>query len=313
VTILRPSIAKNLADFAICVTLFQEVLNALNVQLFVLLESTLAQVFVRLVKPDAPMLLNLPLPKLPKQLRLLMKMLLNLLSNLANILLNSIARKVAGCVSFAVFLAWIKLGQNAKKHCANGIEACTQVCIAGQAKCLEFISPISDLSVAIDAGALTAAITIESCELFGEYTCKDTCGLCNLCNLAPGGSDRPECTTLCNLGIDKCYSVCEAGKAKCSAFSPSTTTSIQTKAVVPRTSNNSSTETEISMEACKFDCEKTCDLCDSCTPSSTRAECSTLCKLGKQKCTEYCSNGQERCLKYFADFYRQKSNFFTAV
>ena len=85
-------------------------------------------------------------------------------------------------------------------------------------------------------GALSAAITVESCELFGEYTCKDTCGLCNLCNLAPGGSDRPECTTLCNLGINKCYSVCEAGKAKCSAFSPSTTTSIQTKAVVPRTS-----------------------------------------------------------------------------
>ena len=113
-TILCPSIAKNLVDFAICVTLFQEVLNALNVQLFVLLESTLAQVFVRLVKPDAPMLLNLPLPKLPKQLLLLTKMLLNLLSNLANILLNSIARKVVGYVSFAVFLAWIKLGQNAK-------------------------------------------------------------------------------------------------------------------------------------------------------------------------------------------------------
>ena len=94
--------------------MFQEVLNALNVQLFVLLESTLAQVFVRLVKPDAPMLLNLPLPKLPKQLLLLTKMLLNLLSNLANILLNSIARKVVGYVSFAVFLAWIKLGQNAK-------------------------------------------------------------------------------------------------------------------------------------------------------------------------------------------------------
>ena len=60
------------------------------------------------------MLLNLPPSPLPKQLLLLMKMSLNLLSNLANILLNSIARKVAGCVSFAVSLAWIKLGQNAK-------------------------------------------------------------------------------------------------------------------------------------------------------------------------------------------------------
>ena len=82
---------------------------------------------------------------------------------------------------------------------------------------------------------MTAAITVDSCELFGQYTCKDTCGLCNLCNLAPGGSDRPECTTLCNLGINKCYSVCEAGKAKCSEFSPSTTTSLQTKAIIPRT------------------------------------------------------------------------------
>ena len=44
----------------------------------------------------------------------IMKTLLNLLFNLANIFLNSIAKKVAGCVSFAVFLALIKLGQNAK-------------------------------------------------------------------------------------------------------------------------------------------------------------------------------------------------------
>ena len=75
--------------------------------------------------------------------------------------------------------------------------------------------------------------------------------------------------------------------------------------------NNQNNETEISMEACKFDCEKTCDLCDLCTPDSTEAKCSTLCKLGKEKCSEYCTNGQERCLKYFADFYRQKSNFFS--
>ena len=113
-TISCLSIAKNLVGFVICVIWFQEVQNELNVQLFALLESTHVQVFVRLVKLDALTFLNLLQPLLQKQLLLLMKTLLNLLSNLVNIFLNSIARKVADCASFAVFLAWIKLGQNAK-------------------------------------------------------------------------------------------------------------------------------------------------------------------------------------------------------
>ena len=51
------------------------------------------------------------------------------------------------------------------------------------------------------------------------------------------------------------------------------------------------------MEACKFDCEKTCDLCDLCTPDSTEAKCSTLCKLGKEKCfwTSACNDLKSKC------------------
>ena len=67
------------------------------------------------------------------------------------------------------------------------------------------------------------------------------------------------------------------------------------------------------MEACKFDCEKTCDLCDSCTPDSTQAECSTLCKLGKDKCSEYCTNGQEKCLKYLLTSIVKSQIFFKKV
>ena len=83
--------------------------------------------------------------------------------------------------------------------------------------------------------------------------------------------------------------------------------------------NNQNNETEISMEACKFDCEKTCDLCDLCTPDSTEAKCSTLCKLGKDKCSEYCTNGQEKCLKFkaggreFAKFLRSLEQFIQTV
>ena len=64
---------------------------------------------------------------------------------------------------------------------------------------------------------------------------------------------------------------------------------------------------EGTVEACKyyasFDCEKTCGLCDLCTPSSTRAECSTLCKLGREKCTKFCKSGQDRCLTFFANMF----------
>ena len=80
-------------------------------------------------------------------------------------------------------------------------------------------------------GALTAASTIDSCQYFGNFNCKETCGLCNLCNLVPGGSNRPECSTLCNLGINKCNSVCEAGKTRCSVSNPTSSIDLRTPAV----------------------------------------------------------------------------------
>ena len=54
-------------------------------------------------------------------------------------------------------------------------------------------------------------LTVESCDYFMSFNCKESCGLCNLCNLVPGGSKRTECTTLCASGINTCTSVCEAG------------------------------------------------------------------------------------------------------
>ena len=60
-----------------------------------------------------------------------------------------------------------------------------------------------------------AEFTVESCDYFTSFNCKDTCGLCNLCNVIPGGSKRPECNTLCNSGVNTCTAVCEAGQARC--------------------------------------------------------------------------------------------------
>ena len=54
-------------------------------------------------------------------------------------------------------------------------------------------------------------LTVKSCDYFMSFNCKESCGLCNLCNLVPGGSKRTECTTLCASGINTCTSVCEAG------------------------------------------------------------------------------------------------------
>ena len=60
-------------------------------------------------------------------------------------------QKSCGLCKFCSIPGIDKTRPECKKHCGNGIEACTFSCIAGQAKCFEFISPISDLSVAIDA------------------------------------------------------------------------------------------------------------------------------------------------------------------
>ena len=59
-----------------------------------------------------------------------------------------------------------------------------------------------------------ADLSIESCQYFEEFNCKETCGFCTLCN-TPRGRDQEECKTLCTLGIETCTNICEAGQQKC--------------------------------------------------------------------------------------------------
>ena len=59
-----------------------------------------------------------------------------------------------------------------------------------------------------------ADLSIESCQYFEEFNCKETCGFCTLCN-TPRGRDQEECKTLCTLGIETCINICEAGQQKC--------------------------------------------------------------------------------------------------
>ena len=60
------------------------------------------------------MLLNLPLPLLPKPFLFLKRSPLNLPLNLATTFLNLTARKLVDFASSAIFLVLIKLGQNAQ-------------------------------------------------------------------------------------------------------------------------------------------------------------------------------------------------------
>merc|ERR1711936_1167669 len=195
--------------------------------------------------------------------------------------------------------------------CASGIDTCTSVCEAGQARCAnaaQLATTPAPKAVPVSQEVATE-FTIESCNYFSKFDCKETCGLCNLCNLVPGGSNRAECSTLCNLGINKCTSVCEAGKNRCSVSNPSSSPTVVRTPAVPEPSNDQAIGADVTVEACKyygsFDCEKTCGLCDLCTPTSTRAECSTLCKLGKEKCTKFCKSGQDRCLTFLASIIKK--------
>ena len=88
----------------------QEVPDVPNVLHYALLESTLVPVFARQVKPDVPMLLNLPLPLLPKPFLFLKRSPLNLPLNLATTFLNLTARKLVDFASIAIKL----VGQNAQ-------------------------------------------------------------------------------------------------------------------------------------------------------------------------------------------------------
>merc|ERR1712223_482668 len=57
-------------------------------------------------------------------------------------------------------------------------------------------------------------IPTELCQHVTRFNCKETCGLCHLCN-TPEAADRPECPTLCANGIKKCLKICSAGKSRC--------------------------------------------------------------------------------------------------
>ena len=140
-------------------------------------------------------------------------------------------------------------------------------------------------------------LTVESCDYFSSFNCKESCGLCKLCDLVPGGSRRPECSTLCASGIDTCTSVCEAGQARCANAAQLATTPAPKSVEVTQDVAN-----KFTVDSCKyfatFDCDESCGLCDLCgLPGFTGpSECSTLCAGGVQKCTKSCKAGQEQCL-----------------
>ena len=62
-------------------------------------------------------------------------------------------------------------------------------------------------------------VPVELCQHVTRFNCKETCGLCHLCN-TPEASDRPECPTLCAIGIKKCLKICAAGKSRCLRTKP---------------------------------------------------------------------------------------------
>ena len=145
-------------------------------------------------------------------------------------------------------------------------------------------------------------LTVESCDYFSSFNCKESCGLCKLCDLVPGGSRRPECSTLCASGIDTCTSVCEAGQARCANAAQLATT--PAPKAVPLSQE---VATEFTIESCnyfsKFDCKETCGLCRFCDVpgfDKTRSECSTHCANGIDACTQTCNAGQAKCLEFIS-------------
>ena len=106
-------------------------------------------------------------------------------------------------------------------------------------------------------------LTVESCDYFSSFDCKESCGLCKLCDLVPGGSKRPECSTLCASGIDTCNSVCQAGQARCANAAQLSSTPAPKAVPVSQ-----EVATEFTIESCnyfsKFDCKETCGLCRFC-------------------------------------------------
>ena len=104
-----------------------------------------------------------------------------------------------------------------------------------------------------------AEFTVESCDYFASFNCKNTCGLCDLCNVIPGGSKRPECSTLCNYGVDKCTALCEAGQARCARSAQLVSTPAPEPVVVSK-----AVETQFTVDSCKyfasFDCDESLSL-----------------------------------------------------
>ena len=174
---------------------------------------------------------------------------------------------------------------------------------------------------------------MESCDFLLSFNCKESCGLCNLCNLVPGGSKRPECSSICASGIDTCTRVCKAGQARCDKASQIATipapTAIKvsqemtnagqlaktpTPKVIPFSREVTATQipksievtqgitTELTIQTCKSisksDCKKTCELCKFCNLpgfDKTRPECSMHCVNGIEACPSVCQTVHARC------------------
>ena len=78
-----------------------------------------------------------------------------------------------------------------------------------------------------------ADFTKESCQYFGVFNCKETCGLCTMCDDTQQAKDRAECKTLCTLGVDDCTKACEAGQERCSGFATTPRPVLRSKTVPP--------------------------------------------------------------------------------
>ena len=145
-------------------------------------------------------------------------------------------------------------------------------------------------------------LTVDQCDYFMSFNCKESCGLCNLCNLVPGGSKRIECTSLCASGINTCTSVCEAGQARC-AKAPQLATTPAPKEVAVTHED----VTEFTVQSCiyfsKFNCQKSCGLCKFCSIpgiDKTRPECKKHCGNGIEACTFSCIAGQAKCFEFIS-------------
>ena len=103
-----------------------------------------------------------------------------------------------------------------KTLCTLGIDTCTNVCEAGQQRCVgaaQLVSTPAPKSIEVTQ-EVANKFTVDSCKYFASFDCDESCGLCDLCG-RPGYSGPAECASLCAGGVAKCTKSCKAGQEQC--------------------------------------------------------------------------------------------------